>query len=138
MIKVSNPFISGCSNLRASAVTGHEQSKTPMKAIVALLRAKGKSTTEKMVSDAGRQLKLLKSSEVHRLAYLNSFQKCTCAIAKQNRPLTDYKWLCQVDKSKWLDIGNTYQTEHVARDFIGCIAKYESVFNGDEEYVVAF
>jgi hypothetical protein len=32
------------------------------------------------------------------------------AIAKQNRPLTDYKWLCQVDKSTWLNIGNTYQT----------------------------
>jgi Fe-S-cluster-containing dehydrogenase component len=34
--KISNPFISGCSNLRASAVTDHEQSKTHMKAIVAL------------------------------------------------------------------------------------------------------
>jgi hypothetical protein len=59
-------------------------------------------------------------------------------IAKQNRSLTDYKWLCQVDKSKGLDIGNTYQTEHSARDFIGCIAKYERVFNYDVEYVVAF
>jgi hypothetical protein len=54
-------------------------------------------------------------------------------------PLTDYKsWLCQVDKSKGLDIGNTYQTEHSACDFIGCIAKYERVFNDDVEYVVAF
>jgi hypothetical protein len=34
--KISNPFISGCSNLRASTVTDHEQSKTHMKAIVAL------------------------------------------------------------------------------------------------------
>ena len=90
-----------------------------MKAIV-VLSAKGKSTTEKMVSDseAGKTLKLLKSSEVHRLAYL---LKNAHAIAKQNRPLTDYKWLCQVDKSKGLDIGNTCQTEHVAHDFIGCI-----------------
>ena len=88
-----------------------------------------------MVSEAGKTLKLLKSSEVHRLAYL--FRNAH-TIAKQNRPLTDYKWLCQVDKSKGLDIGNTYQTEHAARDFIGCIAKYERVFNGDEEYVVAF
>ena len=94
--KISNPFISGSSNLRASAVTNHEQSKTHMKAIVAL-SAKGKLTTEKMVSEAGKTLKLLKSSEVHRLAYL---LKNAHAIAKQNRPLTDYKWLCQVDKSK--------------------------------------
>jgi hypothetical protein len=54
----------------------------------------------KMVSEAGKTLKLLKSSEVHRLAFL--FRNAH-AIAKQNRPLTDYKWLCQVDKSKGLD-----------------------------------
>jgi hypothetical protein len=58
--KISNHFISDCLNLRASAVTDHEQSKTHMKAIVAL-SAKGKSTTEKMVSEAGKTLKLLKS-----------------------------------------------------------------------------
>jgi hypothetical protein len=40
-----------------------------MKAIV-VLSGKGKSTAEKMVSEAGKTLKLLKSSEVHRLAYL--------------------------------------------------------------------
>jgi hypothetical protein len=60
-----------------------------MKAIVAL-SAKRKSTTEKMVSEAEKTvtLKLLKSSEVHRLAYL--FRNAH-ATAKQNRPLTDYK-----------------------------------------------
>jgi hypothetical protein len=105
-----------------------------MKAIVAL-SAKGKSTTEKMISEAGKTMKLLKSSEVHRLAYL---LKNAHAIAKQNRPLTDYKWLCQVAKFKGLDIGNTYQTDHAARDSIDCIAKYERVFNGDAKYVVAF
>ena len=67
-----------------------------MKAIVAL-SAKGKSTTEKMVSNAGKTLKLLKSSEVHRLAYLFRNEH---AITKQNRSLTDYKWLYQVNKSK--------------------------------------
>jgi hypothetical protein len=54
-----------------------------------------------MVSEAGKTLKLLKSSEVHRLAFL--FRNAH-AIGKQNRPLTDYKWLCQVEKSKGLDI----------------------------------
>jgi hypothetical protein len=36
----------------------------------------------------------------------------------------------RVNKSKGLDIGNTCQTEHAACDFIGCVAKYERVFNG--------
>jgi hypothetical protein len=39
-------FISGYSSLRTLAVTDHEQSKTHMKAIVALSH-KGKSVTEK-------------------------------------------------------------------------------------------
>ena len=43
-----------------------------------------------------------------------------------------------VDKYKGLAIDNTYQTEHAARDFIGCKAKYEGVFNDDAEYVVPF
>ena len=82
--KISNPFISSCSNLRASsAVTDHEQFKTHMKAIV-ILSTKGKSTTEKMVSEAEKSLKLLKSSEVHRFAYL--FRNAH-DITKQNRPL---------------------------------------------------
>ena len=75
-----------------------------------------------MVYETGKTVELLKSSEVHRLAYLFRNAHVT---AKQNKPLTDYKWLCQVDKSKGLDIGNTYQTELAARDFIGCRAKYE-------------
>ena len=75
-----------------------------------------------MVYEAGKTVELIKSSEVHRLAYLFRNAHVT---AKQNKPLTDYKWLCQGDKSKGLDIGNTYQTEHAARDFIGCRAKYE-------------
>ena len=44
--KISNSFISGCLNLRTLAVTDHEQSKTHVKAIVAL-SDKGKSVTEK-------------------------------------------------------------------------------------------
>jgi phage-related protein len=28
-------------------------------------------------------------------------------------------------------------TGHTVRNFIGCVAKYERVFNGDAEYVVA-
>ena len=68
--KICNLFISGCSNLRESAVTDHEQSKTLMKAIVAL-SAKGNQQLKKWyLSDAGKTLKLLKFSQVHRLAYL--------------------------------------------------------------------
>jgi hypothetical protein len=53
-----------------------------------LLSVNGKSTTEKMVTEAGKTLKLLKSSEVHILAYL--FRNAH-AIAKQNEFLMEMR-----------------------------------------------
>jgi hypothetical protein len=50
-----------------------------------------------MVSEAGKTLKLLKSSEVHKLAYL---LKNAHAIAKQNRPLTDLNGCAKLTNPK--------------------------------------
>jgi hypothetical protein len=52
-----------------------------------------------MVSEAGKTLKLLKSSEVHKLAYL---LKNAHAIAKQNRPLTDLNGCAKLTNPKGL------------------------------------
>jgi hypothetical protein len=83
--------------------------QTPsLKAIVAL-SAKGKSTTEKMVSNAGKTLKLLKSSEVHRLAYL--FRNAH-TIAKQNRPYSDILRNRSLFVSKGLDQSKHLLSNH--------------------------
>jgi hypothetical protein len=84
--------------------------------------SKSRTVAEKMNSDAGKSLKILKQAERHKVAYLfrNSH-----AVAKQNRPISDYKWLCKVDQAKKLDIGNTYVNDKAAVDFISCIAQCE-------------
>ena len=47
------------------------------------------------------------------------------AVAKNNRSLTDYKWLCDIDKAKGLEIGETYLNEKSALVFLSCIADTE-------------
>lgn len=49
------------------------------------------------------------------------------AVAKRNRPLYDYSWLCFVDKAKDLDIGETYLNDKVALDLIFSIADGEKI-----------
>ncbi|XP_060565330.1 uncharacterized protein LOC132724477 [Ruditapes philippinarum] len=84
--------------------------------------SKSRTVAEKMNSDAGKSLKMLKQAERHKVVYL--FRNAH-AVAKQNRPISDYKWLCEVDQAKKLDIGNTYVNDKAAVDFISCIAQCE-------------
>ena len=50
----------------------------------------------------------------------------TChAFAKHNQPLSDYEWQCELDKSKGLDIGKTYQNRVSAKEFVNANAEVE-------------
>ena len=89
-----NTFILGSVNFRASTVNDHEKSRLHQKAHDHII-SKEKSATEKAQSEAGRALLKLKSAEKNRLTYL--FRNAH-AIAKNNRPLTDFTWLCEIDK----------------------------------------
>lgn len=40
------------------------------------------------------------------------------AIAKCNRPFTDYQWLTRLDKAKGLDVGDTYMTDQACADIV--------------------
>ena len=73
-------------------------------------------------TDAGRALATLKEFERQKLAYL--FRNAH-AVIKNNRPLSDYKWLCSLDKVKGLDIGDTYLSDKAAFNFISSIAEAE-------------
>ena len=77
------------------------------------------SPLEKTKSQAGNALKMLQASERHRLCFLF---KNAHAIAKHNRPISDYKWLCEVDVAKGIDIGSTYLNDTAALSFIHSIA----------------
>ena len=117
-----NTFVSGCSNKRVSAVQDHEKSGLHIKASHIYSSKTSTGTQILRATEAGRALISLKQSERHRLAHL--FRN-THAIVKHNRPLSDFHWLCSLDKMKGLDIGNTYLNDRAALDFVGSIAKAE-------------
>lgn len=50
----------------------------------------------------------------------------TChALIKNNRPLSDCTWICDLDKMKGYDLGRTYRNINSAKVFIQCIADFE-------------
>ena len=113
-----NKFIQGSTNMKTSAIADHEDSVAHKKAIEAV-KAKSTPSTH---SQAGKMLMALKQSERNRLIYL---MRNTHAVIKNNRPLSDYKWLCDLDKSKGLDLGETYINDKAAVEFLKCIADGE-------------
>jgi len=92
-LKGQNAFITGCTNMRISNIVEHEQSKSHVKASEV---HKAKSCTEVEVRQSHSAKALLKSADKNRLC--NLFRNAH-AIAKKNRPLSDYVWLCEVDKA---------------------------------------
>ena len=53
----------------------------------------------------------LKAAEQEKLGI---FFKNVHAIAKQGRPIRDFVWMAELDKSKGLDVGSTYLNEKAA------------------------
>lgn len=50
----------------------------------------------------------------------------TChALAKHNRPFSDYQWQCQLDGAKGVNIGKTYGNCDSAKQFTKAIAQVE-------------
>ena len=121
-LRGQNKFITGCSNLKISTIIDHETSKGHITAVEKTDVQKYKCVEVVMQSNAGQALKKLKAAERHKLAFL--FRNAH-AIAKNNRPLSDYAWLCEIDKAKGIDIGQTYMNGKAALDFLSSIADAE-------------
>lgn len=50
----------------------------------------------------------------------------TChTLIKNNRPLSDFTWICDLDEMKGYDLGRTYRNINSAKVFIQCIADVE-------------
>ncbi|KAJ8303745.1 hypothetical protein KUTeg_018668 [Tegillarca granosa] len=87
--------------MKISAVTDHEKCKSHLAAVEKNL-AKSRTTSQIRQAEAGRALRKLKDAEIGRLRYL---VRNVHAVIKGNRPLTDFNWLCELDKAKGLDLG---------------------------------
>lgn len=119
-------FVRGCDNFRKSTVTDHENSTVHVKLHTAK-QAKSDANTESQsvpLSQAARSLMALKAHQRGRLSIL--FRNAH-GVAKNNRPISDYVWLCDLDEAKGV-LGNksTYRNEKACREFIRNIAQVTS------------
>lgn len=109
----SNKFTSGTDNFRIDSIQAHENSSFHKEAV---------STAERPAvrqSEAGKALHQLKKHEYNRMDIL--FRNAH-AIAKKHQSFRSYNWLCQLDKAKGLDIGETYLNDKKAKEFVENIA----------------
>ena len=83
------------------------------------------STCNLRATNAGKALLALKTAERNRLVFL--FRNAH-AVMKHNRPISDYMytWLCELDKAKGSDIGQTYLNNKASLEFIKSISNHET------------
>ena len=113
-----NTFVTGSNNLRKSTIQDHENTNSHFVAKETLKAAKA-TPREVAQTEAGKSLRKIKSAKAAALPYL---VRNAHAVAKQNRPLTDYVWLVKLDKTKGLEVGKTYHNKKACLDFIEAIA----------------
>jgi len=118
-LRGQNSFINGCYNLRHSTVKDHDETNSHQTAVDALSRNTLPASTVAQ-SRAGKALRALKASDRIRLGYL---VRNAHAIAKQNRPLSDYTWLSTLDKAKGVELGQTYLNPKAGLNFIRAISE---------------
>ena len=89
-LKHKYQFLAGCSNMKISAVQNHEQSK------LHLTSTSAKLASETTDTPARKALASLNESQREDLE--TKFRNAH-AIAKNNRPISDYIWLCELDRA---------------------------------------
>ncbi|KAJ8883584.1 hypothetical protein PR048_015428 [Dryococelus australis] len=124
-------FITGCSSFRKENLSSHIVSQCH-KLCAEIINSRnaepGKSVEEKALQSLNKEV-----LEKMRIFFRNRY-----AIAKHERPFPDFKWLCEQDKKKSFDIGETYITDKKCAEFIsfvGCVEQKkleESPENNEE------
>ena len=74
-------------------------------------------TTSLKETEPGRTLQKDDSNRLHTLF------RNVHAFVKKNRPLRDYIWLCQLDKAKGVDLGDSYLNDKTVMNFTKTIAE---------------
>ncbi|XP_052787904.1 zinc finger protein 862-like [Mya arenaria] len=119
-VKVGKKFLTGCSNLKISAINDHEMSDMHKKAVES---EKNTSTVDVLTSSSsGKALLSLKQAERNKLQHL--FRNAH-AVAKRGRPLRDYKWLCECTEAHGVKLGDTYKNSQAALAFLTYIGTVE-------------
>lgn len=117
--RYKNLFITGSKHFRSSTVSDHEKSANHLTAAKAIQSRKdaehGKSLAYKSI---------LLMNEARRNRIENMFRNIH-AVVKNHRPLSDFKWLNDLDSVKGLDVGDTYNNHQAATCFLEHISDVE-------------
>lgn len=115
-VQKSGPFVKGCTNFRLDTFLSHDKADGLIKNL-----AKHKASSEpKEESEGAKAVMLLNRAAISKLKFLF---KNAHYIAKSGRPYTDYVSLCHFDKSKGLEIGETYLNDKYCQKFVTAIAQ---------------
>ena len=112
------PFVTGTTYFRKDTLKAHDVSRSHIKNYDAEKCGEAKVGT----SVAESSLIQLKSHVAERVKVMF---RTVHAMALKGRPFTDFLWICELDKSKGLDIGSDYVNDKQAALFTHYVAKAE-------------
>ncbi len=118
--KRMNVFVSGCTSYKLESIELHEGSEYHKRAFRwwSAKKAKpGSSVAEVALASMNAEV-FDKISKMFRTCH---------ALAKKNRPLSDFLWQCNLDELKGVTLGQTYRNRASATEFVKYIA--ESAFS---------
>ena len=111
-------LVTGCSNLKRSVLVDHDASQGHILAtehVKSRAHKPGESEAEKCIEK-------LNSAAFAKLSILF---RTSHALAKKNRPFSDFNWMTVLDQLKGLHVGDTYRNDKLCRQFVRAISEVE-------------
>ncbi|XP_063733444.1 zinc finger protein 862-like [Eleginops maclovinus] len=109
-------FVKGCQNLKHDTLVCHQRSdghKEAQEKYEARNKKKGESIAEKTIETLNTKV-----FQKLKILFINAH-----ALAMHCRPVSDFKWMCEMDEKKGLDLGSTYRNEKSCKEFLVAIAE---------------
>ena len=116
-VGAQNSFVTGCQSLKLESIKLHQVSLNHQKSTKII-----EGRTSVTATPAFKIICSLNKDILEKLEKM--FRNCH-AIAMNNRPFSDYVWLCDLDDMKGLSLGKTYRNEKAAIVFTHAIAQVE-------------
>ena len=112
------PFVIGGTNMKRTTLTAHEASDGHSVAV---------EHERNRTARPGTSIAEQSIQKMNRAAFdkLDKLFRNAYAIAKNNRPFSDYVWMATLDERKGLFLGETYRNEKACKEFIHSIANME-------------
>ena len=112
------PFVIGGTNMKRTRLTTHEASDGHSVAV---------EHERNRTARPGTSIAEQSIQKMNRAVFdnLDKLFRNAHAIAKNNRPFSDYVWMATLDERKGLFLGETYRNENACKEFIHSIANME-------------